>query len=272
MKSTHSELLQDLGLSPNEAAIFEALLQHGELAVADISRRAKTHRRNVYDALQRLLEKGLVYEILEHKHSLYRAVSPQKLLDLIDEKRTKLLNVMPHFMELFSDTPAKEAVLIYRGTEGLKNYMRDILRKGSDYYSIGAKGIWADPRVKDLLPSFISEAKKKQIKFRILYDPIVKASGTTVLSAIPSDHRFLPDHCKTPASLGVFGDTTVVLTDMSVGRMKDDISFTVITNKKLADSIRSWFSLLWEVSSSSAPKKAFVNSTRKIKKAANSKK
>lgn len=245
---TYTSFLQELGLSPNEAAIFEALLRHGELSVAEVARRAGAHRRNVYDALQRLLEKGLVHEVLEHKLSRYQAVNPEKLLDIVNEKRERLLQVMPEFQKLFLHTPSQESVLIYRGVEGLKTYMRDILRKGKDYYSIGAKGIWADPRVKDILPSFLSDAKKKGITFHILYDPIVSTTKNSVLATIPANYRFLPPECSTPASLGVFGDVTVVLSDISAGKMKDEISFTVITNQKLAASVRSWFDLLWRVS------------------------
>jgi sugar-specific transcriptional regulator TrmB len=240
-------LLQEFGLSPNESSIYETLVREGELGVAAISRHSGIHRRNVYDALQRLLEKGLVYEILEQKFSSYQAVSPEKLMELLDEKKSRLELFLPDLLKLYHKSPVKESVLIYRGAEGLKNYMRDIIRQGSDYYSIGAKGIWADPRLATLLPSFLKEAQKKKIEFRILYDPIVRHQGEKVLKLIPANYRFLPEHCRTPASLGIFGDTTVVLSDHSVGRMKDEICFTVITNSKLADSLRSWFSLLWSI-------------------------
>ena len=261
MKADYLTLLQEFGLSPNESGIYESLVKYGELNVADISTKAKIHRRNVYDALQRLLEKGLVYEVLEHKTSFYQAVSPEKLLDIINEKRDQLLTALPDLMKLYQTTSAPESVHIYRGVEGLKNYMRDILRVGADYYSIGAKGVWADPRVAGILPSFLKEAKKKKITFHVLYDPQVRDAGSHVLNLLPTEHRYLPEFCKTPASLGVFGNTTVVLTNTGIGKMAGDISFTVITNQHLAESIRLWFKVLWEMSSSIKDRK-----TPKMKK------
>ena len=269
MVSQLQSLLQEFGLSPNESSIYETLVREGELGVASISRHSGIHRRNVYDALQRLLEKGLVYEILEQKFSSYQAVSPEKLMELLDEKRTRLESFLPDLLKLYHKSPVKESVLIYRGAEGLKNYMRDIIRQGSDYYSIGAKGIWADPRLATLLPSFLKEAQKKKIEFRILYDPIVQQHGERVLKLIPANYRFLPEHCRTPASLGIFGDTTVVLSDHSVGKMNDEICFTVITNSQLADSLRAWFSLLWSLSSPDKPKTSSSKPTTKSKRQKN---
>ena len=59
----HQELLQSLGLSKNEAKIYETLLRQGEVGVGVISENP-AHRRNVYDSLNRLMEKGLVFEIV----------------------------------------------------------------------------------------------------------------------------------------------------------------------------------------------------------------
>jgi len=61
----HRQILEEIGLSPNEAKIYETLLSSGEVGVSDISLKANVHRRNVYDALNRLVEKGLVYRILQ---------------------------------------------------------------------------------------------------------------------------------------------------------------------------------------------------------------
>ena len=57
-------IYQSLGISPNEAKIYESLVESGEAGVSDISVSAKIHRRNAYDAIYRLIDKGLIFEIL----------------------------------------------------------------------------------------------------------------------------------------------------------------------------------------------------------------
>lgn len=56
-----TETLQQLGLAKNEARIYQTLLQRGEMAVGEIANKSGVHRRNVYDSLNRLVEKGLVF-------------------------------------------------------------------------------------------------------------------------------------------------------------------------------------------------------------------
>ena len=71
-------LLQELGLPLNEAKIYEALLTYGGSGVSTISLRSGVHRRNTYDALHRLIEKGLVYEVFTQGETVYEAVEPGK--------------------------------------------------------------------------------------------------------------------------------------------------------------------------------------------------
>ena len=242
---TFVSLLTELGLSPNESLIYEALVRHGELNVSDVARYAGAHRRNVYDSLQRLIEKGLVFEILDQRMTTYQAVEPSKLLDLLDEKRGRLTAALPELERLYKETPTYESVVIYRGVEGLKNYMRDIIRTGEDYYSIGAKGIWADPRLAGIFPSFIKDAQRKGIKFNMLFDHAVYKDNHPILTTVPSRYRILPKEFQTPSSLGAYGNSTVVLTNMKVGRMGERITITIMRDKHMADTLRTWFHALW---------------------------
>ncbi len=50
-------LLQDLDLTQNEARIYETLLKNGTSSVPDISQASGIHRRNIHDALRRLIDK-----------------------------------------------------------------------------------------------------------------------------------------------------------------------------------------------------------------------
>ena len=59
----YEHMLHELGLSPNEAKVYETLLKIDEASVQEISDKSKVHRRNVYDSLSKLQEKGLVSEI-----------------------------------------------------------------------------------------------------------------------------------------------------------------------------------------------------------------
>src|SRR3989344_5781328 len=91
----YQEILQDLGLSPNEAKLYEALVESGESSVGKLTIAAKVHRRNAYDAMQRLIEKGLCFEIFSGSGNRYNAVDPNKLKELFAEREQRLEEILP---------------------------------------------------------------------------------------------------------------------------------------------------------------------------------
>jgi len=243
------QVLTDLGLTKNEAQIYETLVKGGEMAVGAIAEDSKIHRRNVYDAIKRLIEKGLVFEILGSKDNHYQAVDPNKLTDILGEKQQALQKVIPVLERLYKSVPHQDEVFIYKGLEGWKNYMRDILRLKQDVFTIGGSGQWADPKIRVFLEQFEKESKKKDIKFHTLFDHTVKQSHAEHLKRFPGkEYRFLPKEFSTEAGIDIFGDHVVIVT-VGEGATIDDSSLTVIVNQKIADAFRTWFKLMWSVSS-----------------------
>ncbi|OGY79825.1 MAG: hypothetical protein A3B74_04180 [Candidatus Kerfeldbacteria bacterium RIFCSPHIGHO2_02_FULL_42_14] len=243
----YSEIFEQLGLAKNEARIYETLLREGESPVGHISTKSQVHRRNVYDSLNRLMEKGLVFEILQRRENHYQAVDPQKLKELIQEKQQALDKIMPDLQQLYHDTPHENEVYIYRGPEGWKNYMRDMLRITNEAHFIGAKGGWLDERVKKFFPQFIKEAQKKNIHFWHLFDHEVKNDFAQILPYVGKDYKFLPPGYSAPAAVDIFGDHINIISDIKLGRLAEEISFTVIVNQTIADAFRAWFRLMWDL-------------------------
>lgn len=244
----YTELFQEIGLSPNEAKIYETLLGTGEASVGTISIQAKIHRRNVYDALNRLVEKGLVFPIFQQSENLYQAVTPEKLNEMIDEKQRKLHAALPDLKKLYDEQPLEEAAYIYKGVEGFKNYMRDMVRVAEDTYFLGAKGLWYSPQVdKIFLKNFTAMAKRKKITYRTLYDPRVPEQLPQALESVGGEYKVLPDGYETPAVCDMFGDYVVTFTSVGIGNFGEEGTIFVMKNPELAESYKQWFRLLWEL-------------------------
>ncbi|MEK7556740.1 MAG: helix-turn-helix domain-containing protein [Patescibacteria group bacterium] len=243
----YREIFQQLGLSKNEAAIYETLLTHGESSVDLISRKSKVYRRNVYDSLRRLMEKGLAFEILASREKRYQAVEPDKLMELLQEKEAMLANVMPELKQRYRSIPREHAVFIYRGPEGWKNYLSDMLRNTKEAHFIAAKGAWLDKRIQMAFPQFSSMAKKKGLTFYHLFDHEVKKDFPEILKHAGSNYKFLPKGYSTPAAIDVFGNRVYVLSDIRIGGFEEDFAITVIVNQQVADAFRTWFKLMWDL-------------------------
>lgn len=242
----YTEMFQQLGLVKNEARIYETLLREGKSPVGHIAVKSQVHRRNVYDTLNRLMEKGLVFEIVETKENQYEAVDPQKLMDLLDEKKQRLQKAMPQLELLYKSTPHKEEIYFYKGPEGWKNYMRDILKQGQTAYFIGAKGGWLDERVKHFFPNFEKKAQKAGIEYYHLFDHEVKKECPQIIPHIGKNYKFLPKGYSTPAAIDIFGDHVNIIAGMHVGGLNEEFTLTVIVNPLIADAFRTWFQFMWD--------------------------
>lgn len=242
-----NNILEELGLSPNEAKIYEALLDLNEAGVGEISAKANIHRRNCYDAINRLIDKGLVFPILTKGENLYAPVDPDKLLELIREKENNLNSVLPELRRRYENKKIIQEAYIYRGLEGFKNFMRDVLRVGKDVYTIGAKLAWLDPQIQGYAAQVLKEIKRKNIHFHLLFDEEVKKEKDAV-DAFGKNYRFLPKTYSTKSTISIFGDYIVNYTGLYIRKIDENGTLFIIRDKDLAEGYRAWFRFMWDKS------------------------
>ncbi|MFH1211984.1 MAG: helix-turn-helix domain-containing protein, partial [Candidatus Woesearchaeota archaeon] len=65
-------VLREIGLSKNECRVYLSLIKLGSGTVQEISKKSNVHRANVYDVLNKLMEKGLVSYIIKKGKRLYQ--------------------------------------------------------------------------------------------------------------------------------------------------------------------------------------------------------
>lgn len=240
-------LLTDLGFSPNEAKIYLALLTYGGSGVSTISLRSKVHRRSAYDAVHRLIEKGLAYEILQQGETAYEAVDPEKLMEFVKEREMKLSGELPELLSLHRVHRVPQRAYIYRGMEGMKNFLREALRVGEDMYEFGAKGGWFDPRLDVFARWFLRKARKKGMTFHHIFDHDVQFKAPHVPKAVGKPYKFAPKKYSTESAIEIFGDYVVTFTGLGFGKIEDDLTIFVIVSPQLAESYRVWWKMMWDL-------------------------
>jgi len=245
----YKETLEELGLSPNEAKIYEGLLFIGKASVPKIALKTGIHKRNIYDIIPKLLRKGLISQIADSKENIYAPIEPSKLEDLIWEKEAKLQGILPALNRQFKKTKTEEAVYLYKGIEGFKNYLRDILSVREDVFFIGAKGGWFDKGLQTFIKKFLREAKEKGIRYHHLFDYEMKSLAPDVLKTVGKPYRFLPKEYSTTGAIDIFGDRIVTFSGLTFKNISEDVTLAVIVNQELADCYRTWFRFMWDRSS-----------------------
>ena len=239
--------LESIGLSPNEAKIYEALVHIGKSSVSQISKKSNIHRRNVYDSLNRLLEKGLIFQIFQAGENIYGAVNPDKLLEIVHEKEMEIEKIMPTLKMAYNQKPTEEVAFIYKGLEGYKNYMRDLVRVGESVDFLGAKALWFTPKIPShFLEDFKKEMKKKKVKYRTIFDHRVKEQMPDVIKKVGGEFKIMPKKYSTPGVCDIFGDYVVTFNSVDVGNFGEDGTIFVMKNKELAENYRIWFQFIWD--------------------------
>lgn len=242
----YREIFEEIGLSPNEAKIYEFLIDKKESSVPRISLEIKVDKRNIYDAVPRLLHKGLIYQVVGSKENKYAAVEPAKLLELVREKENKLLSILPTLSEKYKRGSTKEMVYVYKGNEGIKNYLRDALKVGEDLYFIGGKGGWFNKNISVFMQYFLKKAKEKKIKFHHIFDAEVKDKAPEILEHLGKDYKFFPSKYSTNGGIAIFGDHIVTFSGLTIKSIDENVTITVIVNQALADCYRVWFKFMFD--------------------------
>ncbi len=242
----YEELLRDIGLSPNEARVYEAMLKTGEASVQTISLESKVHRRNVYDSLSKLSDRGLVSQVFIRGEKNFRATSPRRLMELLKEKQMKVSRALPDMISKYENRREKEEAFMYMGIEGFKNYLQDILDAGETVYFIGAKAFWLDPRLEHFIIRFQRERKRLGIKFMHLFDHEVKSKKPGILKLVGKPYRFLPPEYSSQTAVDIFGDRVVTFVGVRPGMLPEEPMQFVMKSRRLADGYRRFFQFMWD--------------------------
>lgn len=138
MKSDNSEiinLLTDLDVPQTEAATYVALLQLDSTSIRKVATATGVNRGTTYEALKKLVALGLVSVKQQGKREQYTAESPEKIFDLIREKRRDLLeasttakNIIPDLLARTSRAQGRPIVRYYEDDEGVATILKDVLQ------------------------------------------------------------------------------------------------------------------------------------------------
>ncbi|MEK6886908.1 MAG: helix-turn-helix domain-containing protein [Nanoarchaeota archaeon] len=226
-------LLENLGLTKNEAKVYLALIE-GSSKAGLLTRRTGIHRRNVYDAIEMLIQKGLVSYIKENNVKLYSAVEPNRLLEILKEKETNINTIIPELQAKFNAIQEDKGTTFFRGKQALKSIFDDQLKEGKEILVLGACP-FANDVVKYYFQKYDNERKRRKIKVKAIFT-------SKVNSHIPlSEIKYLPTQFNSPTATNIYGNKVAII-------LWTEEPFAILINQKeIADSYRNYFELLWKM-------------------------
>ncbi len=120
------EEYKEMGLTGNEAKVFETLVKFGKLGAGEVSRESGVSYSKIYNILDSLTSKGLV-SVIPEKSKKFVPSSPQSLIDFIEEKQKKLEKAKQKAKELkkFYNIKEKNPVLMGIGKKGFYKIIKE---------------------------------------------------------------------------------------------------------------------------------------------------
>src|SRR3989344_1634048 len=228
------EKLRGIGLSDSEAKIYLTLLKLGEATVAEISKNSGLHRTNIYDSLEKLKAMGIVAFLLKENKQFFRATDPESLLNYLKEQEEVVTKMIPELKEIRPKIPENVTVEVFKGKQGMKSVLKDILVKNEEVLGYSISG-----QLRKFLPEFaeyyLREQTKHQIKHRVIFTE----------KTIPPPSKFyqikyLPKEFKSVTINLCYNDILLNLI------WEPEMIAIRIKSKQLADSFKKHFEFLWK--------------------------
>ncbi len=243
-----SKVMQKLGLTPTEAAVYLALLELGTSAAATVVRKTEVHRTNVYTALDRLGEKGLIACCAKENVNQYTAAEPTRLLKLVEDQERQvhetaeeLKKVIPELLSLKNLAEEEtQQVTMFRGVEAFKTAIEDVLINADKnvYYVLGYTGIASKSLGVYFKRWDERRAAKGIIRQALAGEELRGLLGKSPLTKV----RYLSGEYPSPASTTIYADK-VVLHFMENGKPLA----IMICSEGVSTAYRHYFKLLWSL-------------------------
>ena len=234
------ENLSKLGFSPSEIKIYIYLFKTGSSYANKISSETKTNRTNVYEALDRLVAKGVVSFITKNKVKWFEAKNPDSVLTLIKEKEEELKVTKDNLLKDINSlkiSPDKKSLEanVFVGRKGLRMLFEEILEAKKSISFIASQ--W---QFKEYFGPYYDlwhkQRAKKGIKQRTIFPMSFKEK---INKKELLELKFVDNKFTSPTSTVIYGDNCLL-----IQWSKEPIAIK-INNKEIAKSHLNYFNMLW---------------------------
>ncbi len=233
-----TSILEDLGLNKGEIKVYLTLLELGITKVGQIIEKSGMASSAVHNSINSLIDKGLVSYVKKGKIKFYQAVPPKQLVDFIEEKKKKVLEILPELELKQKLAKERQEAEIFEGTKGITtmlNLLIENAKKGDEYLFFAIN---------------VKEQNEEIQKFFLKYDVKRKDKGLIIKGLAPKQLKKLfvkrkilkmkyPDFL-IPSNISICNDRIAFFSwgEKPVGYL--------IKSKQIAEMYKDFFKQIWE--------------------------
>jgi sugar-specific transcriptional regulator TrmB len=248
------KILTDIGLTKGEAKVYSSLNKLGESTIGPIIDNSGISRSKIYDVLERLIKKGLVSYIKKDRTKYFQANEPSKIKDFLKSKEKiiqgnliEVEKIIPLMLKTREKQEDASSVQVYEGFQGIMtahDHVFSRLKKGEEYFFYGISAFQEEK-----YHSIWKEDHEKRVSLGIKCKLLFNRKTSRKVMKNRNDYkycdaRYMPEGMETPA--WVMGYKNVTLIGL---QSKKGLAIEIV-NKEIAQSFKSFFRVLWNLSKS----------------------
>lgn len=244
--------MKNIGLTDLEIDIYFTLLKIGPSSAKLIAKGAEKHRTNVYDALDKLMKKGLVSYSMKKDIKIFNATEPNRLLLYVKDKKQELEKQEAMVKKLIAELESikqykhsEAQIQIFQDREGLRSFYEkliNIAKSGDLCYIIGTT-----EKITGILRYYVLNVTKlaslKNIKGKMIISKrmLMDKQMKRAMSFAKVELKTIPKKLLTPTAIILFRDY--------VGFFNYTMEpfVVLIKNKKIVDTYMQYFEGIWEI-------------------------
>jgi|SRR3989344_1223547 len=232
-------ILENLGLSKAEIKVYLALLELGPSTSGPIIQKTELQSSVVHRTLKTLLDKGILTYIKVGKDNSYQATDPENILDFIDNKKKKFMDILPELKNKQQKSNNRYSTEMFLGKKAMFSALLNIIKDAKpneDYLSFSLIEPHDDKELVDFYQTYNLRRREKKLKVKVLVNeevkPIYEKNYTKELLR-KANVRYTNFHF--PQGVIIFRDNVTFV------HWGNNPFAVKITNKEMAEQFREFF-------------------------------
>lgn len=237
------ETLKDIGLDETEAQIYLTSLSLGPTTVLKIARNSDIKRTTIYGVIESLKNKGLMKIELKGLKQLYIAENPEKLEDILDNRKREFSAKLPSFMALYKLEGGESSIKYYTGLKDMKKvYLSTIddIKRGGEYLVITNEEKWFELDPEFWMKEYIEVRAKLPCKTRLISQDSKTAREHERFQANYNEQFKI---FKNEVSLNI--DMVLTPNKLVIVDLLPPLTTLVIENKNIIELQKQLFEIIW---------------------------
>jgi len=235
-------VLREVGLTEAQIKVYVSLLELGQVTSGKIIKKSGLQNSVVYNALNQLLEKGLVSFVSKGKRKYFSATSLRNLMSFIDDKKERVEELIKQLPASRKEEENVESFIGWRGIYSAFNIILDELSEGSEYLAFAGDSDQEYPKKAiNLFKEFQKKRNYQKYKVKIIANEIARKNIKKYRyynSFGKPNYRYVSG--LSPSEMIIFNDCILMLS------IQENPLAILIRSKNISETYRKFFFTLWK--------------------------